>query len=469
MSLLDKVYDPESFRKTGHLLVDLLADNLSDNLSSKPEKVIDYIDPDKNYENWKNQKFESPEAYFKELISNSIRIQHPRYIGHQVSSPAPMAALAGFEGLMLNSGGAIYEMSAASSTLEKLVIDIFKGYFGFDKGDGIITSGGTLANLTALICARNVKAKGEVWTEGQNEKYAFMVSEEAHYCIDRAVRVMGWGDNGIIKVPVDEHYKIKTEFLEPLYQKAKSEGIIVLGVVGSAPTTSTGIYDDLTAIGHFCQKHDLWYHIDAAHGGPAVLSAKYKHLMQGCDLADSITVDAHKMMMTPSLTTMLFFRKPEDSYKTFAQKAQYLWSDSTEEWYNYGKRTMECTKIMLSSRVYALIANYGLEVFGEYLDKCYDLAQIFAELISKTDNMEIAVYPESNIVCFCLTSSDPDQDNEINKRIRQALLEDGSYYIVQTMLNNKVYLRVSIMNPFTTKQDLQGLLDLIILKSSMFN
>jgi L-2,4-diaminobutyrate decarboxylase len=156
--------------------------------------------------------------------------------------------------------------------------------------------------------------------------------------------------HGIIKVPVDEHYKMKTEFLEPLYQKAKSEGIIVLGVVGSAPTTSTGIYDDLTAIGHFCQKHDLWYHIDAAHGGPAVLSAKYKHLMQGCDLADSITVDAHKMMMTPSLTTMLFFRKPEDSYKTFAQKAQYLWSDSTEEWYNYGKRTMECTKIMLSSR-----------------------------------------------------------------------------------------------------------------------
>ena len=81
---------------------------------------------------------------------------------------------------MLNSGGAIYEMSAASSTLERLVIDTFKSYFGFDTGDGIITSGGTLANLTALICARNVKATEEIWQEGQNEKYAFMVSEEAH-------------------------------------------------------------------------------------------------------------------------------------------------------------------------------------------------------------------------------------------------------------------------------------------------
>ena len=467
MSLLDKVYDPESFRKTGHLLVDLLADNLSDNLSSKPEKVIDYIDPDKNYENWKNQKFESPEAYFKELISNSIRIQHPRYIGHQVSSPAPMAALAGFEGLMLNSGGAIYEMSAASSTLEKLVIDIFKGYFGFDKGDGIITSGGTLANLTALICARNVKAKGEVWKEGQNEKYAFMVSEEAHYCIDRAVRVMGWGDDGIIKVPVDEHYKMKTAFLEPLFQKAISEGITVLGVVGSAPTTSTGIYDDLTEIGHFCQKYNLWYHIDAAHGGPAVFSEKYKHLMRGCELADSITVDAHKMMMTPSLTTMLFFRKPADSYKTFAQKAQYLWSDSTEEWYNYGKRTMECTKIMLSSRIYALISTYGMDIFGEYVEKCYNLSHHFAEMVQKRENMEIAVQPESNIVCFRLTHHDSEKTNDLNKKIRQSLLEDGSYYIVQTVLNNKVYLRTSIMNPFTSEKDLQGLLDLIFLKSSV--
>lgn len=466
MSLLDKVYDPESFRKTGHLLVDLLADNLSENLSSKPEKVIDYIDPDKNYENWKNQKFEGPEAYFKELISNSIRIQHPRYIGHQVSSPAPISVLAGFEGLMLNSGGAIYEMSAASSTLEKLVIDMFKGYFGFDAGDGIITSGGTLANLTALICARNVKAKGEIWKEGQSEKYAFMVSEEAHYCIDRAVRVMGWGDQGIIKVPVDVQYKMKTEDLEPLYQKALSEGIQVLGVIGSAPTTSTGIYDDLKAIGRFCQKYKLWYHIDAAHGGPAVFSPKYRHLMDGCELADSITVDAHKMMMTPSLTTMLFFRSPEDSYKTFAQKAQYLWSDSTEEWYNYGKRTMECTKIMLSSRIYALISCYGMDIFGEYVDKCYDLAHTFYSMIKKRPNMEIAVQPESNIVCFRVTNRDLESENELNKKIRQSLLYDGSFYIVQTVLNNKVYLRTSIMNAFTTEKDLEELLDLILMKAN---
>jgi L-2,4-diaminobutyrate decarboxylase len=461
MSLLEKVYDPENFRQTAHHLADMLADNLTANLNRETIKVINFIDPDTNYNNWKDKEFGSPEAFFREVINNSIQLQHPRYVGHQVSAPAPIAALAAFEGMMLNSGGAIYEMSAASTTLEKVVIDRLKGYFGFSDGDGIVTSGGTLANLTALICARNVKASNDIWNEGQKEKYAFMVSEEAHYCIDRAVRVMGWGDAGVIKIPVDSKYRMKTECLETYRKEAASRGVKVIGVVGSAPTTSTGIYDDLNAIGRYCQKHNLWYHIDAAHGGPVVFSEKYKDLMLGCDLADSITVDAHKMMMTPSLTTMLFFKNSNDSYRTFAQKAQYLWGDADQEWFNYGKRTMECTKIMLSTRIYALIITYGIEVFGEYVDRCFDMGGIFAKLITQRPGMELAVQPDSNIVCFRIVHADIPIANEINRKIRQAILEDGTFYIVQTVLQDKVHLRVSIMNPFTSESDLIDLLDLI--------
>jgi L-2,4-diaminobutyrate decarboxylase len=458
MSLLEKVYDPEQFRKTAHNLVNILADNLEANLNRSAEKVIDHIHPDTNYKWWLEKKFDSPEEYFTEVLNNSIRIQHPRYVGHQVSAPAPLAALAGFEGMMLNSGGAIYEMSAASSTLERVVIDLLKGYFGLHEGDGIITSGGTLANLTALICARNVQATEDVWNDGQQKKYAFMVSDEAHYCIDRAVRVMGWGDAGIIKIPVDSHFRMRTELLAEYLQKAENEGITVLGVVGSAPSTSTGIYDDLTAIGAFCAQNKLWYHIDAAHGGPAVFSEKYKHLMLGCHQADSITVDAHKMMMTPSLTTMLFFKNSKNSYKTFAQKAQYLWSAADEEWYNYGKRTMECTKIMLSTRIYALISIYGINIFNEYLDQCYDLARRFAAMVVEKEGFELAVTPDSNIVCFRVKDEDITIANKINRHIRQVILEDGTFYIVQTTLHDKVFLRVSIMNPFTSEQDLSELL-----------
>lgn len=458
MSILQQVFDPETFRNNGHLMVDILADHLYMMIYKTPEKVIDFKDPDANYQYWSESQIDSPNDYFQRIKENSIHLHHPRYMGHQVTAPAPLAALVGFEGLLLNSGGAIYEMSAASSTLEKLVIDIFKPYFGFHEGDGILTSGGTLANLTALICARNIKAPEDIWNEGQSEKYAFMVSEEAHYCIDRAVRVMGWGDTGIIKVPVDKTYKMNTDLLAEYYEKAISSGIKVLGVVGSAPTTSTGIYDDLKAIGLFCKERNLWYHIDAAHGGPAVFSEKYKYLMAGCDMADSITVDAHKMMMVPSLTTMLFFKNTKDSYRTFAQKAQYLWSVADNEWFNYGKRTMECTKIMLSMRIHVLIKAYGLKVFEEYLDKCYNLAQQFAMLISKESSMELAVTPDSNIVCFRINHSDKFIADDINRKIRQKILEEGHFYIVQTTLRDKVFLRTSIMNPFTTMEDLGQLL-----------
>lgn len=461
MTTLDQVYDAEEFKRLGHILIDQLADNLGQNIDRSQQKVLDYLEPDDHYQFWQQEGTMDTERYFEEVMHKSIQLHHPKFMGHQVTPPAPLAALAAMQGALLNSGGAVYEMAAASSALEKVVIDRLKPYFGFFEGDGIITSGGTIANLTALICARNIKASENVWQEGQTEKYAFMVSEEAHYCIDRAVRIMGWGSDGIIKVPVDDRFTMKTELLDELYQKATEDGITVLGVVGSAPTTSTGIYDNLKEIGLFCKENNLWYHIDAAHGGPAVFSEKHKFLMDGCDMADSITVDAHKMMMVPSLTTMLFFKDGKDSYRTFAQQAQYLWSASDEEWYNYGKRTMECTKIMLSTRIYAMINAYDVSVFGDYVTQCYDMAKTFADMIIAEDGLELAVFPDSNIVCFRVLKEDEQNTNDWNIMVRNRILRDGKFYIVQTKLNGQVYLRVSLMNPFTNAEDLRELLDTI--------
>lgn len=461
MSTLDKVYDPGEFRRLGHKLIDILADHLDLNRQGGRDKVLDYVDPDVNLAAW-NDAHQDTEEYFRKVIQNSMHLHHPQYIGHQVCPPAPLAALAAMEGMLINSGGAIYEMSQASSTIERVVIDRLKSYFGLHEGDGIITSGGTLANLTALICARNVKAPGDVWRNGSQRQYAFMVSEEAHYCIDRAARVMGWGDKGIIKVPVDHSYRIRTDLLQSCYSEAMEQGIEVLGIVGSAPTTSTGMYDDLHALGLFARSHGLWYHIDAAHGGPAVFSDKYRHLMEGCRMADSITVDAHKMMMVPSLTTMLFFRDSHASYRTFAQQADYLWSASAEEWFNYGKRTMECTKIMLSTRLYALMEQYGISVFGENIDACYGLATAFAALVKENPELSLAVQPDSNIVCFRLNGHQGTDANELNRKVRQAVLEEGKFYIVQTVLKGTVWLRISVMNPMTTREHLQGLIDHIL-------
>ncbi len=459
MDLIKQVYQPDDFRQLGHQLVDVLADHLQSAMGGDAQKVLDYQSPEDVFAAWMTDEDTEPLTILKHILTQSIHLHHPGYMGHQVAPPAPLATLAGFMGLFLNNGGAIYEMAPATSALERVVCHMLRPWFGMDEADGILTSGGTIANLTALICARNVQMPGMVWHEGQTEKVAFMVSKEAHYCIDRAIRIMGWGSAGAVLVPVDENFRMRTDLLEEMYLESTRNGVKILGVVGSAPSTSTGIYDDLTEIGLFCRKHDLWFHVDAAHGGPAAFSESYRYLMRGVEMADSLVVDAHKMMMVPALTTLLLFRRPSDSYRTFSQKAEYLWQANDEEWFNYGKRTMECTKLMMSARIFLMIKTYGIGVFGKYVDIVYDLARQMADYVLSCKEFELVVYPDSNIVCFRFVDGHQSELDEINRRIRQQILEKGNFYIVQTTLYGRIWLRVSLMNPATTKQEIMTMLE----------
>jgi L-2,4-diaminobutyrate decarboxylase len=165
------------------------------------------------------------------------------------------------------------------------------------------------------------------------------------------------------------------------------------------------------------------------------------------------------MMMVPALTTLLLFRRPSDSYRTFSQKAEYLWQANDEEWFNYGKRTMECTKLMMSARIFLMIKTYGIGVFGKYVDIVYDLARQMADYVLSCKEFELVVYPDSNIVCFRFVDGHQSELDEINRRIRQQILEKGNFYIVQTTLYGRIWLRVSLMNPATTKQEIMTMLE----------
>jgi L-2,4-diaminobutyrate decarboxylase len=335
---------------------------------------------------------------------------------------------------------------------------------GYDsQSGGFLTSGGTLANLTALLAARAAKAPDDVWTVGNGSaKLAVMVSEEAHYCVDRAVRVMGLGDAGIIKVPINDRYQMRTELLESLLEDAQNQGIEVFCVVASACSTSTGSYDDLEAIADFCQKHDIWLHVDGAHGGAVVFSDKYKHLVNGLSRADSTIIDLHKMMMMPALATAVIFKNGNDGYQTFHQKAQYLWDNpESSDWFNSGKRTFECTKLMMSVKIYVTLRIYGLQLLSDNVDILHDLAADFAKLIQQNPQFELAVWPQSNIVCFRFLGNGSQDLNKLNALIRKNILHEGDFYIVQTLLNGQTYLRVSLMNPLSTIQDLMALLEYI--------
>ncbi|WP_299253553.1 aminotransferase class I/II-fold pyridoxal phosphate-dependent enzyme [uncultured Aquimarina sp.] len=460
---LSKLYSPSDFREIGHQLVDMLADHLDQTQSQKEQAVLTYQDPEKELAYWKDDMSSDSNImdFYKKVLDRSIHVHHPRYMGHQVAVPSVISSLSGLVTDVLSNGTGVYEMGMASNALERIVTDFVAKKIGYESdAAGFLTSGGTLANLTALLAARKAKAPGMVWEEGHKEKLAVLVSEEAHYCIDRAARILGFGADGIIKVPSNEFYKIDTSLLAAYLENAKSKGLAVIAVVGCASSTSTGSYDDLEMLATFAEDNNLWFHIDGAHGGGVIFSEKYKYLAKGIDKADSVAIDFHKMLLTPALNTALIFKNGEDSYKTFEQKAQYLWdSQHSREWYNSGKRTFECTKLMMSLKVYSIIKMYGEDIFEKNMDRLYDLGKVFAKLIKERAKFELLIDPEANIVNFRYNDVSSEVINSFNSRIREELILLGKFYIVQTMVGENRYLRTSIMNPLTEKEDFIALLD----------
>ncbi len=465
-SLLEKAYSPEEFRKRGYQLVDELANHLAQSITANSEKVIDWKLPSEEHKFWSDFLQNGKEEHlFTEILKHTIHVHHPKYIGHQVTAPAPITALSGMFSALLNNGMAVYEMGMAPTAMERIITDKLCRNIGYGEDSrGFLTSGGTLANLTALLAARKAKIADDIWTEGHSASLGIMVSEEAHYCVDRAARIMGLGEKGIIKIPTTQDFKMNTSLLDEAFEKAKSSGITIFAIIGSAPSTATGIFDDLEAIASFSKKHHLWFHVDGAHGGAGVFSQKYKSTLNGIEKADSVVIDGHKMMMMPAITTALLFKDGVHSYATFSQKADYLLGESEgEDWYNLAKRTFECTKTMMSLHWFTLFKTYGEGVFDEYVTNLYDLGRAFAEIITLDAQFELAVKPNSNIVCFRFLAPgfDKDQSNQLNSKIRQNLLANGEFYVVQTTLRGIFYMRTTIMNPFTTVAHFKELLEKI--------
>jgi L-2,4-diaminobutyrate decarboxylase len=464
-------FDPEEFRSGGHRIVDMLADYLNDALSGRDMTVLPWCHPDELTEMFSfssgGGETEPLDSWVKRIIESSNHLHHPHYIGHQVTSPLPLTAIVQFCTTLLNNGAAIYEMGPASMAMEKNIIELFGSLIGYDKGyDGVFTHGGTAGNLTAMLAARQSKTDYNIWEDGvsDNNRPGYMISEQAHYSIGRNVKIMGLGNGSIIKVPVTQTYKMNVNLLRKLKKEAEDRGIKVISVVASACSTATGTYDNLMAIADFCEEHDLWMHVDGAHGMGVLFSDKYRDLVRGVERADSVVIDFHKMLLVPALNTLIMFKNGERSFETFAQKASYLFKQSGQPaWYDSAIRTIECTKSSLGIIAYTALKYYRHEYYKEYIDSRYDLAAAFANIIKSESSMELAAEPESNIVCFRYNPAGADNEelNRINSAVRDRIMKDGSFYIVQAELDGKIWLRVTIINPVTSEDDLGNLLSKI--------
>jgi L-2,4-diaminobutyrate decarboxylase len=461
-------FNPEDFRNEGHKLVDTLSDYLHKVLKSEEKIVLPWNEPDKLAEIFSFESGSGENESFNDFINRILiytnHLHHPHYIGHQVTSPLPLTALAQLCTSLLNNGAAIYEMGPVAMAMEKNLVRYFASLIGYtDSCDGIFTHGGSAGNLTAMLAIRQNMSDYNIWEDGVKEhgKPGFLLTDQSHYSIGRNVKIMGLGDESLVRVPYDKKFRMKVSLLEEYKQKAEDKGIKIVSVIANSCSTATGSYDDLNLIADFCEKHGLWMHVDGAHGTGVLFSEKYRNRINGLERADSVIIDFHKMLLVPGLITMVLFRNGEKSYETFAQKASYLFKKADEnEWYNSAKRTLECTKSAMGIIAYTAVKYYGTSYYKEYIDSRYDLAVRFADMIEECLEMKLATKPDANIVCFRYAPAGRNEIvlNKINAAIRDKIMKEGSFYIVQTELDSKIWLRTTLLNPVTDEEDLKELI-----------
>src|SRR5690606_37004977 len=275
---------------------------------------------------------------------------------HQTATPDFPAALADFVHGVINNPVNSDEMGAAAATVEFEVLRWMLEKVGFPAGGGVLTHGGSLANLTALLAAR-ARAVPEAWDEGVPGDLVILASPSAHYSISRAASILGLGQRAVVPLETDELGRIDPSRLPDI------SGRRVMALVAAACSTGTGLYDDLRAIGEWCREHGVWFHVDGAHGASALLSDRHAHLLDGLGLADSVIWDAHKMLRTSALAAAVLVRREGDLDAAFKQEASYLFYG--DQGFDQIVRTVECTKAELGLKVFLNLAWRGERGLGE--------------------------------------------------------------------------------------------------------
>jgi L-2,4-diaminobutyrate decarboxylase len=410
-------------------------------------------------------------TFIKKYLATTTRLHHPAYMAHQVAVSHYAGALGSLVDGFTNNPMAIYEMGPGAASIEYFLINWLLEKVGWSPsplprnipsdnkpknfGGGVFTHGGSLANLTALIAARN-KIVPDVWENGIPHDLALLTPAGSHYSIARAAGILGIGQQAIYPLDVDKKGAVIPDRLPFTYERVKNDGKRAVAVVANACSTAVGIYDPLQEIGEFCHENNLWLHIDGAHGASALLSEKHRDLLKGIEKAGSLTWDAHKLLRTPTLCAALLVRECSYLDTAFKQEASYIFHEKEQPGFDFIHRTVECTKAGLGLKLFLVLAALGERGIADYVERQFDLTMKAYHYIQEQKEFECAVRPQSNILCFRIEGSDAKQ-----LKIRDQLMIQGHFYLSTTSFNGIRYLRVVLMNPKTRFDDIKQLIQKI--------
>ncbi len=282
----------------------------------------------------------------------------------------------------------------------------------------------------------------------------------------RAAGILGIGSHQVVKVGLDGRGRMDPQMLDAELERVRDQGRPVVAVVACACATPTGAFDPLDDVAEVCAQHGVWLHVDAAHGGAAVLSDRHRHLVSGLERADSVVWDAHKMLFVPGLCAFVLYRDKKYRFEAFRQDAPYLFDPAAPGLaeYDSGMKTVECTKRAAAFGLWGVWSVFGRQIFADMVDITFALGRAFYEKLLAAPDFEPLHEPECNIVVFRhlpagISEAPAERIGDFQLELRRRIIESGDFYIVPFKRDGIGALRVTIINPLTTPNHLDELMD----------
>lgn len=463
----DLTLDPENWdqmRALGHQMIDDLFDYWQSIREQKvwkpiPKEVKDFLDlpiPEKGqpaeevYSDFKNYVF----PYNKGNV-------HPRFFAWIQGTGTPMGVLADLLASGMNPNTTIGEHSAMY--VDRQVVNWCKQLMNFpSETSGILVSGGSMANITALTVARNSFGEEKIRQRGLKAASAQLVlycSVETHSCIQKAAEIIGLGSEAVRKIGVDDRYQMDVLELESQIQDDLNQGLLPFCVVGTSGTVNTGAIDPLEELLAISKKYGLWFHIDGAYGALAKLDPAYSSRLKAIESADSLAFDLHKWLYVPYEVGCTLIRDAAKHREAFAITPNYLLQEARglsgglDSINNYG---FELSRGFKALKIWMSLKEHGREKYANMIAQNNRQAEYLAELVNQNSDLELMAPVSMSITCFRMVKQgmDETQLKELNREILLRLQEEGIASPSSTILNGKYTLRIANVNQRTRMEDM---------------
>jgi glutamate/tyrosine decarboxylase-like PLP-dependent enzyme len=437
----------DEMRRLGHLVVDRVIDHLESLDRLAPVEAGDGPELRAALGGPAPQRPGDTEESLELLADLALvqmqHVSHPRYLA-RVPGPASFAAIlgdwmaTGFNGIAASWGG-----GAGPTTVELVALGWLREALGLDdRAEGILLSGGSMASLVALATARRAVGHGTVY-----------LTDQAHSCIPRALRTLGYAEDQIRVVPTDADLRLDVAALERLIA-ADPHATIVVATAGS---TNTGTVDPLAAVADVAEQHGLWLHVDGAYGAPAALAGAPE--LADLHRADSLAVDPHKWLFQPYDAGVLYVRRPGALERAFALDAEYLTDVTSDDEPDLRDRTPELSRRSRAVKLWLTFRAYGVEGLRAAIAGGIALAEYAEDTIRTTPELRVVTPARHGVVTFAVDGATHAEHLAIGR----ALEAEGTAALTTTTLQGTSVMRLCTINPRATASDIDAVLEAIVL------